>query len=316
MQSFRVVLLCAITACSTELGKPSQFIVPGAAGAGASGPDGAAGDPAQAGRDGGGQSGAGGASGSGAGLPCEVEAVLRARCQSCHSAPPASGVPMALISYADLAAPARSDASRRVADVALARMQLGQMPPPPAAPATAVEVAGIEDWIARGAMRETCESSVGDAGLPLDGATAPDPYDTTTVCTSGEYWDDGDDDSPRMHPGGPCVSCHAQEDGPDFTIGGTVYPTAHEPTDCNGVDGEDDVEVSVVITDAEGQVLTLEVNDVGNFYTERAIAFPFRAKVVAGGRERHMGAAQMTGNCNGCHTESGANGAPGRIMAP
>jgi hypothetical protein len=199
VQYFRVVLLCAITACSAERGKPTQFIVPGAAGASAAGQGGAAGDRAQAGSD---------------------------------------------------------------------------------------------------------------------GATGPGPYDTPTVCTSGEYWDDGDDDSPRMHPGGPCVSCHAQEDGPEFTIGGTVYPTAHEPTDCNGVDGEDDVEVSVVITDAEGQVLTLEVNDVGNFYTERQIAFPFNAKVVAGGRERHMGAAQMTGNCNGCHTESGANGAPGRIMAP
>lgn len=48
----------------------------------------------------------------------------------------------------------------------------------------------------------------------------------------------------------------------------------------------------------------------------RRIQVPFRAKVVAGGKERAMGREQSTGDCNSCHTEQGANGAPGRIMLP
>ena len=33
-------------------------------------------------------------------------------------------------------------------------------------------------------------------------------------------------------------------------------------------------------------------------------------------RVRMMVASQTAGNCNSCHTQNGANGAPGRIMAP
>jgi hypothetical protein len=29
-----------------------------------------------------------------------------------------------------------------------------------------------------------------------------------------------------------------------------------------------------------------------------------------------MSGAQMTGDCNSCHTQDGWNGAPGRIVAP
>jgi hypothetical protein len=119
-----------------------------------------------------------------------------------------------------------------------------------------------------------------------------------------------------MHPGGECITCHASHNGPSFVIAGTVYPTAHEPIDCNGFDGSNH-KVDVVITDAAGQVVTVSVNSVGNFHSTQSIAMPFHAKVVSStGAERQMIAAQMTGNCNGCHTETGANGAPGRIMAP
>jgi hypothetical protein len=98
-------------------------------------------------------------------------------------------------------------------------------------------------------------------------------------------------------------------------LAGTVYPSAHEPIDCNGSNGLNNA-VQVVITDASGQVTTLIVNGVGNFHTATNIALPFHAKVVSGGRERAMSAAQMIGDCNSCHTETGANGAPGRIMVP
>jgi hypothetical protein len=128
------------------------------------------------------------------------------------------------------------------------------------------------------------------------------------------HWTSGDEESPQMHPGGACIACHSRGEGPRFSVAGTVFPTAHEPTDCYGVEGGSDVHVE--ITDAAGSVLTLSVNAAGNFYSTKTVAYPFHAKVVTMGQERAMGAAQATGDCNSCHTETGKNGAPGRIMLP
>lgn len=99
-------------------------------------------------------------------------------------------------------------------------------------------------------------------------------------------------------------------------IGGTVYPTAHEPDDCNGASGSSLGGASVIITGANGATLTLPVNSVGNFYTGQSVAVPFTAKVVVGNAVRAMVTPQTNGDCNSCHTESGANNAPGRIMLP
>jgi hypothetical protein len=122
-----------------------------------------------------------------------------------------------------------------------------------------------------------------------------------------------------MNPGRACISCHRREEGRDIVrIGGTVYPTVREPDLCLGVDGEARP-TEVVITDATGQVLRLPVGPTGNFSLRTSgarIEFPIRAKVVHEGRERAMGTPQTSGDCNGCHTETGANGAPGRIYLP
>lgn len=144
--------------------------------------------------------------------------------------------------------------------------------------------------------------------------TASSPYDTPSMCSSDAHWTKGNQESPQMHPGGACITCHSKGEGPKFSLAGTVFPTAHEPIDCNGVEGANDVHV--VVTDAAGTVLTLSVNAAGNFYSTKPIVYPFHAKVVTAGQERAMGIAQMTGDCNSCHTENGANGAPGRIMLP
>jgi hypothetical protein len=66
----------------------------------------------------------------------------------------------------------------------------------------------------------------------------------------------------------------------------------------------------------KGTPATPQVNSVGNFYSTGSIATPFDAKVLNGSKERDMVAAQTSGDCNSCHTEQGANGAPGRIMPP
>jgi hypothetical protein len=109
-----------------------------------------------------------------------------------------------------------------------------------------------------------------------------------------------------MRPGDACVACHA-----NFTVSGTVYPTLHEPLNCNGKSA-----VQVVITPASGTAVTLTTNSAGNFYSTAKIAAPYSAKVVVGGVERAMTAKQTSGNCNSCHTQNGAQSAPGRIIVP
>jgi mono/diheme cytochrome c family protein len=116
-----------------------------------------------------------------------------------------------------------------------------------------------------------------------------------------------------MHPGDACIACHGRSGGeaPRFNIAGTVYPTGHEPVDCNGTN-----QAQIVITDKNGQSITLTPNAAGNFFASSALAFPITAKVVAGGKERVMATPQTSGDCNACHTQDGAMMAPGRVTLP
>jgi hypothetical protein len=147
-------------------------------------------------------------------------------------------------------------------------------------------------------------SRLDDAGTRPD--SAPDGP-VAVVCTSNRMYNGGT--GPSMRPGAACPTCHR------FAVAGTVYPTLHEPTNCNGINGSS-MAMTVVITDANGAVHTIPVNGVGNFYLRGSIARPFRAKIISGGRERAMVLPQTNGACNSCHTALGANNAPGRIMAP
>jgi len=146
------------------------------------------------------------------------------------------------------------------------------------------------------------------------GGAAPDPFAAAPTCTSGTTWTEGNHGSSHMNPGRACIACHSTNDGPALTIGGTVYPTAHEPDLCYGENGSSGVQV--VITGADGQTLTLTPGSSGNFDWGGTVAMPYNAKVTYMGRERAMTGKQITGDCNGCHTQAGANGAPGRILLP
>jgi hypothetical protein len=128
-----------------------------------------------------------------------------------------------------------------------------------------------------------------------------------------------------MDPGEACVGCHAGGEGPGFAFGGTVYPTAHEPSHCRGADGATRFAgAHVVVTDSAGRSVTAPVNAAGNFYggSRTTMTAPLRAKVVYMGRERLMAGAVPGGDCNSCHTQMGtttvAGGvkAPGRILIP
>lgn len=247
-------------------------------------------------------------SGAAAGIPCNVSAVLRAHCWSCH----AGAYAPSLVTYANLTAPSAADPAQTVLQRCIARITAASspMPPAPRAPVPAAELAVLQAWAASGAPMESCD--VDGGALPDAG---PNPYDTPTVCSSGTNWLWGYEGSSLMMPGGACISCHARSgEGPSYTLAGTVYPTAHEPDSCNGVVGAGGA--VVVITDAAGVEYRLTPNIVGNFTSRTRIRLPYVARVEYQGRTREMIAPQTNGDCNVCHTLAGAFGAPGRIMLP
>lgn len=121
----------------------------------------------------------------------------------------------------------------------------------------------------------------------------------------------GADRGPEMAPGTDCMNCHQGGRGGGFKIAGTVMGAYKDAEQCDGVSG-----VTVTITDAAGKTLTLDSNSVGNFYTEATFTAPYTAKVSRNGKELAMQTPQTDGACGSCHTDTGANGAPGRVIAP
>lgn len=272
-----------------------------------------------------GSGGSGGGASSGTagmeGLPCEVAALLAAKCISCHTDPPANYAPEALLTYADLTAPSKSDPAKSNAVKALERMKSASspMPPAPAKGPTAAELAAFQAWVDAGTPMGSCGGI--DAG-PSD--AGPNPFDAPAQCTS--MVTSQVDDGAAMSPGLACITCHndSNTDGkkaPDLTLGGTAYATPHEPDNCNAkvVSGPAISKAVVEITDKNGVVITLALNAVGNFYRKSsvgAVALPYTAKIVYDGRERVMTAPQTSGDCNHCHTQAGTENAPGRILLP
>ena len=124
-----------------------------------------------------------------------------------------------------------------------------------------------------------------------------------------------------MNPGLSCVACHVREGEDDWevprVVGGTVYAGFREEDLCNGTNGGAD-RVHVEVTDADGYTVSLPVQATsGNFGSNDNLRFPVKAKVVsASGKVREMVRAVDHGDCNTCHTATGAEGAPGRIRVP
>ena len=340
MKKTVLIALLLSSGCDTSLqpvgaagsGDPAAPGTQGGAGSGASG--GGAGSGGGASSD--------GSAGAASGLPCDVDRLLADSCRSCHGAVPAAGAPMPLVTWADLAAAAGSDPARTVAEVSLARMRSASQPMPPGSHLPAAVIETFAAWVAAGHPHGACggtgPADPVDAGVTaIFDAAAPGPTDlgraprdlgarpvdighavadlanpNAPVCTSMKTWTQGDSGSSLMHPGRACITCHASRGAPTFTIAGTLFPTAHEPDDCDGASGS----ARVVIVDAKGVTLTLTPNSAGNFYSSTAITKPYKASIVDGQNVRAMGGAQTTGDCNSCHTVAGANGAPGRIMTP
>lgn len=264
----------------------------------------------------GGSGGSGGSTGGadagvpGGSLPCDVQTLLVNRCDSCHGATPAGGAPRSLVTYANMTMADPANPALTEAQASVARMQstTSPMPPSPASSATSAEIATLQNWINAGYPSGSCG---GDAGAP-----PPDPLNAAPTCTSNVTWTRGNSGSSLMNPGQACISCHASGgEAPRYVIAGTLYPTGHEPNNCDGVNGT--TGARVVVTGSNGTVITLTPNSAGNFYSSTTLPGPYKAKVVdSTSKERVMVATAATGDCNSCHTQTGTSGAPGRITLP
>lgn len=211
---------------------------------------------------------------------------------------------MPLDSRAALTAMSTSFPGQTYAQRSLVRMQDSASPMPPGTGVTvpAADIAAFASWV--------------DAGTPTGScAPAEDPVFTAPPqCTSNSFWTQGNHGGSQMHPGIACISCHDSGEGPSFAVAGTVYPTGHEPDDCNGSGASG---ATVTVTDRNGAARAFTVNSAGNFYGNASIGwpvFPITATVSFNGKTRSMGTAVPSGDCNLCHTQNGT--AIGQIATP
>ena len=136
-------------------------------------------------------------------------------------------------------------------------------------------------------------------------------------CMSGKRWGGGMMASQVMTPGQPCMAagCHSATSKTAMTVGGTVYPLGgeHDDNDCNGIDGTG---VAVVPMDDMGNEIAgrIQVNAVGNFWTNKSLPQSYKVKVIQGGRDAIMIAPVTNGDCNFCHQALDYMGAKGRIV--
>ncbi len=242
-------------------------------------------------------------------LPCDVRAVLEDACTQCHSDPPTSNAPHALVARSDFFAASSVD-GESLGVRALARLHDTQHPMPPLSEpaASAAEVATLDAWLAAGMPPGSC------GRIPM--------RFTIPTCASGVLWDGTATNV--MDPGKACIGCHTT-DAPQlaYFFMGTAFPAYHESDDCEDPPPAD---ARVEILDANGNVtLVMMPTADGNFYSSSIAAgvpLPFTARLVANGLARAMVTPQMTGECNACHTEQGTTltvgtaSAPGRLVWP
>lgn len=168
-----------------------------------------------------------------------------------------------------------------------------------------------------GSDSSSSTSGAQEGGSTTGSSCVVDPAEPPT-CSSRTMWTDGDSASTLMRPGAACNACHLENGGaPVFVVAGTVYPTLHEPDDCYGAPGSDGA-VVVRVNGSDGATIDLPVSTSGNFFASSSagIVFPIFAEVVTDDGVLAMCGWQRDGDCNGCHTQQGANGAPGRVRLP
>jgi hypothetical protein len=242
------------------------------------------------------------------GMPCDVSTLLSAKCTSCHKP---GGLSVSLLTRDDMMAKARTNPALTNAEVSVKRMADQARPMPPGGTAPPADTAILQAWIGAGYPTGTCSSAV-DGGTPPQGDSGPtfNPYDTPDKCSSGQT--NQESQGMDMQPGRACGACH----GP-AVMAGTIYPTAHEPNNCVGVNGtSSNAQIFIIGADAKSYG-PFGIGVTGNFkFDKGTIPMPYTVRLVLGTKERVMVTKTSNGDCNLCHTLRGSQGAPGRMMLP
>jgi hypothetical protein len=205
---------------------------------------------------------------------------------------------------------------------------------PPSGAVSAAELELVRQWIVDGAPADCAGveppppavyepggdiSSHIAAPNPQQGFSDRVPAGVSGTCSTSQYWQFGDAESRRMHPGRACLACHISErEGPRRGYLGTVQQHINDSDDCRGVS---DVRVEILDDATDAVIASTVTNDAGNFIIKSAACAgatcpPYRVRLTLDGRTREMLTPQTNGDCMSCHTAEGVAGAPGRIVAP
>ena len=152
-------------------------------------------------------------------------------------------------------------------------------------------------------------------GIPPSGTTPPVTDDSSTFVCDDKNEDCGPGtcggEGARMLPGADCLACHngtssEEEEQQRFGAAGTAF------VDLGGSDGLSGALVR--ITDANNDVVELDTNSAGNFYTTSNFVFPIDAEIEVDGTVLAMTTSVDVGGCNSCHACNGAAG--GKLTGP
>jgi len=113
-----------------------------------------------------GSAGASDAAAAAGGLPCDVAAVLKLRCQGCHAQPPRMNAPMPLLTWDDTQKPGPYDKTALTWQAMRQAIQAGDMPPSesPTGPLAAPEKVILLRWLDASAPRGTVACGPGGGG--------------------------------------------------------------------------------------------------------------------------------------------------------
>ena len=161
-----------------------------------------------------------------------------------------------------------------------------------------------------------------------DTSTSGETINTSTV--NDDIDDESDSSSVSVsvtshNQGRTCLTCHAapadSADGKDFLSGGTIYSTLNGTTTDTYASG---YTIRTLLDTGLAINYTYErEGGTGNSYSENSALssdYDFTAQVLnannevvnSSGTNSHNTSSHL--NCNSCHTSSGENGAPGRII--
>jgi Copper type II ascorbate-dependent monooxygenase, C-terminal domain/Copper type II ascorbate-dependent monooxygenase, N-terminal domain len=127
-------------------------------------------------------------------VPCEIQTLAREHCGECHAESPRYGAPMPLVSYDDFHVPAKSDPSRSVWELSIARMNDPVSPMPPAGSEhdhTNDHV--LREWLEAGAPAADEGEQCGDAPIDPEEPVGPDALPCTPTQVFTAFGDTADE---------------------------------------------------------------------------------------------------------------------------